>query len=236
MRKNTAAPYIPMRKGILDEIDFVYPCSDDGTAYLTKGYPEYKNKVATKLLGTLDRGVKAYEWKDAPYEIVTCSNVVKVKRLDKLIRAMSLIRDVNIKWTHYGDGLLMEDIKALAEKMLGGNVTYVFKGNVDNAALLEDYITENYYLFVNVSSSEGIPVSIMEASSVGIPCLATDVGGTGEIISDGVNGLLLRADVSDRELADRITWFCGLDGERYLRFRKEARRIWDDKYNAEKII
>ena len=63
------------------------------------------------------------------------------------------------------------------------------KGNVDNAALLEDYITENYYLFVNVSSSEGIPVSIMEASSVGIPCLATDVGGTGEIISDGVNGL-----------------------------------------------
>ncbi len=78
-----------MRKGILDEIDFVYPCSDDGTAYLTKGYPEYKNKVATKLLGTLDRGVKAYEWKDAPYEIVTCSNVVKVKRLDKLIRAMS---------------------------------------------------------------------------------------------------------------------------------------------------
>ena len=120
--------------------------------------------------------------------------------------------------------------------MLGGNVTYVFKGNVDNAALLEDYITENYYLFVNVSSSEGIPVSIMEASSVGIPCLATDVGGTGEIISDGVNGLLLRADVSDRELADRITWFCGLDRERYLRFRKEARRIWDDKYNAEKII
>ena len=102
------------------------------------------------------------------------------------------------------------------------NVTYVFKGNVDNAALLEDYITENYYLFVNVSSSEGIPVSIMEASSVGIPCLATDVGGTGEIISDGVNGLLLRADVSDRELADRITWFCGLDGERYLRFRKRG--------------
>lgn len=226
--------YIPMRKGILDKIDFVYPCSDDGTAYLTKGYPEYKNKVVTKLLGTLDRGVKAYEWKDSPYEIVTCSNVVKVKRLDKLIRAMSLIRDVNIKWTHYGDGLLMEDIKALAEKMLGANVTYVFKGNVDNAALLEDYITENYYLFVNVSSSEGIPVSIMEASSVGIPCLATDVGGTGEIISDGVNGVLLRADVSDRELADRITWFCGLDRERYLRLRKGARRLWDDKYNAEK--
>ncbi|MCH1982947.1 glycosyltransferase [Ruminococcus sp. OA3] len=226
--------YIPMRQEILDEIDFVYPCSDDGTDYILNGYPEYKNKVATKFLGTLDRGIKEYEWKDFPYEIVTCSNVVKVKRLDKLIRAMSLIRDVEIKWTHYGDGLLMEDIKALAEKMLGANVTYEFKGNVDNTALLEDYMTENYYLFLNVSSSEGIPVSIMESSSVGIPCIATDVGGTREIITDGVNGILLSADVSDQELADRITRFCRLDRYQYLRFRKEARRLWDDKYNAEK--
>lgn len=226
--------YIPMRKGILDEIDVVYPCSDYGTAYLLNSCPEYKHKVVTRRLGTLDHGVKAYEWKDSVYEVVTCSNVVKVKRLDKIIRSLSLIKNVKIKWTHYGNGPLMDTVKALAEKMLGDNVSYEFKGNVDNTALLEDYLEKNYYLFLNVSSSEGIPVSIMESSSVGIPCIATDVGGTGEIISDGVNGILLRADISDEELAKRITWFCGLDRDRYLRFRRGARTLWNNKYNAGK--
>jgi len=43
----------------------------------------------------------------------------------------------------------------------------------------------NYYasnpvdVFINTSSSEGLPVSIMEAMSFGIPVIATNVGGTG---------------------------------------------------------
>ncbi|MFR4320263.1 MAG: glycosyltransferase [Blautia massiliensis (ex Durand et al. 2017)] len=44
---------------------------------------------------------------------------------------------------------------------------------------------------MNVSSSEGIPVSIMEATSFGIPGIATDAGGTKEIIRDKENGVLL---------------------------------------------
>ena len=35
-----------------------------------------------------------------------------------------------------------------------------------------------YHVFLNVSSSEGVPVSIIEAMSFGIPCIATNVGGT----------------------------------------------------------
>ena len=37
-------------------------------------------------------------------------------------------------------------------------------------------------MFINLSSSEGIPVSIMEAQSFGIPVIATNVGGSGEIV------------------------------------------------------
>ena len=46
-----------------------------------------------------------------------------------------------------------------------------------------DYYKNNIIdIFINLSASEGIPVSIMDAISFGIPCIATNVGGTGEIV------------------------------------------------------
>ncbi|NCO54621.1 MAG: glycosyltransferase, partial [Bacteroidetes bacterium] len=45
-------------------------------------------------------------------------------------------------------------------------------------------------LFINVSESEGIPVSIMEALSAGIPVIATNVGGTNEIVNNDVGFLI----------------------------------------------
>ena len=47
--------------------------------------------------------------------------------------------------------------------------------------------------FINLSDSEGIPVSIMEAMSVGIPIIARDVGGNREIVTNN-NGCLLEGD------------------------------------------
>ena len=61
-------------------------------------------------------------------------------------------------------------------------------------------------MFINVSSTEGIPVSIMEAMSFGIPVIATAVGGTPEIVNNE-NGYLLSKDPSAKELAEVIQNF-----------------------------
>ena len=74
----------------------------------------------------------------------------------------------------------------------------------------------------------------MEAASFGIPCIATNVGGTGEIISDGDNGILLSENPTEQEIAEAIRAFCWLDKEAYEKFRHAARERWDEKYNAEK--
>jgi len=49
-------------------------------------------------------------------------------------------------------------------------------------------------LFINTSSSEGIPVSMMEAQSFGIPILAMDVGGVREIVGPQTGRLLQQDD------------------------------------------
>lgn len=47
-------------------------------------------------------------------------------------------------------------------------------------------------IFVNPSYSEGLPTSVLEAALVGLPIIATDVGGTREIIEDGTTGMLFK--------------------------------------------
>jgi glycosyltransferase involved in cell wall biosynthesis len=64
-------------------------------------------------------------------------------------------------------------------------------GHVDNSNVLNFY-KENYVnLFINLSESEGLPVSMMEAISYGIPIIACKVCGIPEIVINEKTGLLL---------------------------------------------
>lgn len=225
--------YIPLRETLLRELKYIFPCSENGTEYLKRKYPAYREIIQPAFLGTLDRGVQPYV-RDKTIRIISCSNLVPVKRVDRIVEALRRINDIKIEWIHYGDGLLMGQIKALSETTLPANVRVCFKGNIENAQLLRDYSENSYDLFLNVSESEGIPVSIMEAMSFGIPCIATDVGGTREIIEKNSGGTLLPKDFTPEQLADQIRRYCAMPEAEYLACRRAARETWDRKFNAEK--
>jgi len=56
---------------------------------------------------------------------------------------------------------------------------------------------------VNPSYSEGLPTSVLEACAAGCAVVATDVGGTNEIVLDGSTGFLVKP--GDRQaLTDRV--------------------------------
>lgn len=206
--------------------------------YLDK-VPELQRKLRTFRLGIkIDRDFKipAYKSKVTKH-IVTCSNMVAVKRLDVLVEALKICgeKGLNIKWTHFGSGELEEDIKGRAEEMLGEfkNIHFEFMGRTDNSAIRDYYKTQNPDLFINCSKSEGIPVSIMEAMMYGIPVLAGNVGGIGEILDDK-SGILLPGMAEAESLASAIEKIFALADSQHEALSRQAREKVLNDFDAEK--
>ncbi len=223
--------YLPLREYLLTALNAVCPISVDGVDYLAQryGHPE---KLKLFYLGTGDEGTSPYSGRTEPFRIVSCAFLSPVKRVPLLARALALVDDAEIEWVHFGDGSERAAVEAEIKK-LPPNVKCILRGNTPHEDILRYYRETPVHLFVNVSSSEGVPVSIMEAASFGIPVLATDVGGTGEIVRGGLSGRLVPPEVTERALADEIGSFVRMDSAAYEALREGARRHWEESYCAE---
>jgi glycosyltransferase involved in cell wall biosynthesis len=104
-------------------------------------------------------------------------------------------------------------------------------GHVPNSEL-RDLLTKEYFdLFINLSETEGIPVTIMEAQSAGIPVLATNVGGTSEIVNTQ-NGFLVEKDFTSESTLTIISNFLSSDETEKQQKRNASFENWRQNYNA----
>ncbi|MGD9160757.1 MAG: glycosyltransferase [Desulfobacteraceae bacterium] len=86
-----------------------------------------------------------------------------------------------------GDGPMLETTKQYVEEL--GLMSYFdFKGQITQKDMPSFY--RGIDLVLSTSHTEGMPVTLLEALASGIPVVATNVGGVGELIIDGYNGLL----------------------------------------------
>lgn len=225
--------YLPMRRHLLNEMDKLYACSFDAYNHITKQLPECADKVEVSFLGTLNYGMGP-DIEDC-FHLVSCSRVSPVKRVERIANSLSLLEgwDLPFRWTHIGSGEDLEEIEEFAQDELGFMETD-FPGFVSNRDVYDFYEQNHVSVFINVSSSEGLPVSIMEAMSFGIPVIATDVGGTSEIVKKGYNGYLLPENFKDEELAALLVKFTRLTKQDYLQLRKNARETWENRFSAER--
>ncbi len=226
--------FLPCREYILKNIDYVYPCSEDGTVYLQNKYPDFASKISTQRLGTKYIGTNHNE-NDGIFRIVSCSAIRKVKRIDLIIESLNILekKEIAFHWTHIGDGDLFEETKQKAkENLLESN--YTFLGFMKNEELMSYYQNHSIDCFVNVSESEGIPVSIMEAMSFSIPVIGTNVGGTSEIVFSNQNGLLVDKNVTDIELSNALIELAKLSANDLDTIRKNAYNTWENNYSSEK--
>jgi colanic acid/amylovoran biosynthesis glycosyltransferase len=76
-------------------------------------------------------------------------------------------------------------------KSEGIDTSVIFEGSLNHEATRQMLMQAD--LFVLASFAEGLPVALMEAMAMEIPCLSTFVAGIPELIRDGVDGLLVPA-------------------------------------------
>jgi glycosyltransferase involved in cell wall biosynthesis len=156
-----------------------------------------------------------------PIEFLCVSRLSPEKRIDDIIVAFhgAIDRVSNIKLVIIGDGPCRCNIEKIVRELgLQDRVSLI--GRVPHSKIV-DYYRESD-AFVLASSSEGVPVAMLEAMATGLPVIVTNVGGIGDIVKNGINGILFQ--VGDVKGLTRAFCMLGLNDKFRWKLGGEARR------------
>lgn len=229
--------FLPGRDQLTGQLNAIFPVSRHGAAYVRERYPTPIGTLATRRLGVMPAKNAANATQD-PIRIVSCSYVRPVKRLDLLIHTIVEVRrrGFDAHWAHIGplDGEYAASIHDLAQDLLPPSA-FTFVGGLRNQEV-RDWLANNpSTLFINLSESEGVPVSIMEAIAQGLPVIATNVGGTSDLWSDDSDQFhgLLPANPTIDEIAGRVESLLSTDTTTFNLYVHASIEEWKAHWNAE---
>lgn len=232
--------YLPFREFIGNTMNEICFISMDGMNYYTNHVIPHIEKspfLKIKRLGTKNQsGIIKQVKEKKSIMLVSCSSVIEIKRLDLIIRTVHYLQanGLSVKWLHIGQGKLLESMKRLAKKLLADG-SYRFAGYVNNSKILSIYQKYDADFFINLSDSEGVPVSIMEAISIGLPVIARNVGGNSEIV-DETNGCLLTHEVDEQDMK-KIMDLVKIRVNNTAIYKEKSdnsRARWENNFNADR--
>lgn len=128
-----------------------------------------------------------------------------------------------------GDGPERNRLEQMVKDMNLTQKVFFLGERYDVSSLLQEL-----NLVVSTSDNEGLPMNLLEAMAAGIPVVATDVGGTSDLIETGKTGVLVKAgDV--QEIANGI---CSVlnNPELANKMGKQGMKKIKETYSLEKII
>ena len=169
----------------------------------------------------------------APEEVllVFVGRVVPIKRLDVLLPALAQASGPGprLRLALVGDGEERPGLEALAGEL-----------GIEHDVLFLGYRRELRPLFaaadvaVLSSDNEGTPVSLIEAGAAGLPAVATDVGGVGEVVGEQQTGILVPPG-DPAALAGALRQMAD-DPERRRTYGRAARSRVTERYGAARLI
>ncbi|MCZ4407260.1 glycosyltransferase [Cryomorphaceae bacterium 1068] len=215
-------PYLPLRKFICQKLDVIYSISDHARVYAEKKWGGnielsrigVKSSESTKFSGS---SIKT---------LVSISFLSPVKNIEFLIENRGIIENLGFKWIHIGDGEKLPDYQKTCSRE-------TFIGYMKNSNIINFLSTHREEVcLINVSHFEGIPVSMMESMSFGIPCIGTETGGVKEIIEHGKNGYILPAKPDSASFEFCLQNISKLTSEELLEMRKNSFDTYYREYRA----
>jgi colanic acid/amylovoran biosynthesis glycosyltransferase len=174
-------------------------------------------------------------------ELLTVARLNRGKGHGYALAAMrSLVdRGFDLQYTIAGDG---PDRKSIEEKIrelgLGGRVTLV--GSIGEHQVLDLLQSTDVFVLSSVGVGEAAPVAVMEAMSCGVPVVCSIIGGTADMITDGVDGFLvaqrdevalaraLQCLATGLDLRRRISAAARARAQREFDYRRLALRLLDE--------
>jgi len=181
--------YLPRK---IERAKFIFCISDFCRSQLMKySHPVHWNKMHVVRLGVDTEEFRPVSREaKVPLQIVCVGRLVAAKGQHILLQAFSRVRSKGqaVHLTYIGDGPDRTSLeREVAEYRLGEHVT--FRGALNHDQTREQMAKAD--IFALASFAEGIPVALMEAMAMGIPCVSTSVAGIPELIRDNVDGLLV---------------------------------------------
>ena len=130
-----------------------------------------------------------------PYKLCTFSRVMKEKGIEDAIQVVKNINEESNEIVYELDvyGQIDEGYKDNFTKIINTSPEYIqYKGCIDAEKSVDTL--KNYYLllFPTKFKTEGIPGTIIDALSAGVPIIASRWDNADEIISEGKNGLIYK--------------------------------------------
>ena len=185
--------------------------------------PALWGKIELARLGVDPESLTPGEFRAAPdpFEILTVGQLVPIKAHRLLVEALARVarEHPRVRLRLVGDGPERRELERYAAA-LGLADRVQFEGALDFDRV--EHLYRRADLFVLASFDEGLPVVLMEAMAMQVPCVATSVAGIPELIRDGVDGLLVAP--SDLESLAEAMLALVRDPERRRRMGEAARQ------------
>lgn len=223
--------FLPFRGFLADHLDSLAFVSADGRRFFESSVGRERATLDVFPLGTRLVADAPIGRADA-FTIVSCSSLIPLKRIALLATAV-LRLGRPVQWIHAGDGSERQVVEALCATRPSGT-EIILTGHLPHGQVIEKWRSIRPWALVNVSATEGLPVSMVEAMSLGIPVIGTRVGGVAEIVSPGMNGFLLSANPDPDEIVSTLNTVAELPDSAFDALADGAWQTWNDRFRADK--
>ncbi len=190
-------------------------------------------KIAVIENGVTPRNRGRYDvFSRSKLDVLTVSRFDYAKNTSLLIPIMEALRDAHqldrFRFHIVGDGEGRREVEAGLQSA-GLSEHTVFHGTLDDM----DPVYSTAFCYLSTSRWEGMPLTVLESMSYGIPVIATDVVGNRDVVEDGVNGLLF--DIDRPESAARMIEFLSKERALWRRMSRAGAKIAAVRFSSRRM-
>ena len=208
----------------------------DGIVVLGESWRNIVKRIAPNAnVEVISNGIEipadTVHWDNEHCTVLFLGVLIPRKGVSDLIKLIEEIRNNNqlgnLRFVIAGSGEEEERLKNEVHNASLENVVS-FAGWVTGDK--KNQLLKSSQILVSPSYNEGLPISILEAASYGMPIVSTDVGDISAVVKDGINGVLIQpGDISG--LSDGILTASTRDT--FFRMSKRSREIIEESFSVE---